>query len=176
MTRKLQALCVALSMLAAPSAMAALVEHGTFHPADTVAEKALDAILAHSREDDRVNQFLMGLPWYVPTQKDNYQDMFSRALQQDIAAQEAAVVQRDCGGTYRDGELCGLNFDPVSCSQDPAEAYAYRTLSLISGTAIIRAQALTTTALNTYYLIKDHDHWMIDGIDCGDGVRFHIPK
>lgn len=91
-----------------------------------------------------------------------------------IAAAERAEVGANCGGTYRDGEICGLDFHPITCAQDIPEAdRLYRVVS-----ALPERQVISTTwgeVVASYRMVLDGNMWKLDGIACHPSPRFNMP-
>jgi hypothetical protein len=48
------------------------------------------------------------------------------------------AVNNKCNGIYIDGNLCGIEYDPLICAQDDNNGvYLYKTVSATTDTAII---------------------------------------
>lgn len=147
----------------------------SFHAPVTPAEKVLDTILARANQDDNLFEFILKRPWYDPAKGSGYENMFSRTLLDEWARAEASMVKESCDGVYREGEICGIDYDPISCSQDPPDAYTYRTKIASNQRVVIASMApYSATGAVNYVFVKTNGKWKLDGVDCGDGVKFNI--
>ena len=81
----------------------------------TEAEKALD---------DKANDNL-------------FHGLFTQRLRGSWESAERAAVRQICYDSYVDGESCGTNIHPITCSQDSADEYYYHTANSASGGATI---------------------------------------
>jgi hypothetical protein len=84
------------------------------------------------------------------------------------------LVQQSCGGRYT-GEVCGLDFSPVTCAQDINDTYLYRTEFNCGHVADISYvwSSDDTSPTATYVLLEAGGSWKIDGIKCL-GYAWHI--
>lgn len=150
------------------SADAAETALAGFHAPQTEAERTLNEILmATGRDDDALDNLLdgRGKPGFHPTV--DYRRFLTEALLRAIRDAEAALVKRDCGGTYRDGDICGLDYDPLTCAQDSNPRYLYRTETQNAGTArIAYAWPGQPAIAATYRLVLRDGQWKLDGIKC----------
>ena len=143
-----------------------------FHAPQTEAERALDAILKSAGKDAAELDNLLegrGKPGFRPTV--DYRRVLTDALLRAIRDAEAALVKRDCDGAYRDGDICGLDYDPLVCAQDTAARYLYRTDAQQADTARISyAWPDQSKLAATYQLVRTGGRWKLDGIRCGADV------
>lgn len=100
---------------------------------------------------------------------------FSDGFLKAVAAVERRLVSQDCGGTYLQGEMCGLGYDPLNCAQDtPRDGYKFKTDSIEARRAVISmgwdAQG---PAIATYRLVLVGGKWRIDALRCVDGDTFN---
>jgi hypothetical protein len=163
----------ALLVLAAiGSAAAAESSLAGFHAPQTEAERALDTILMATGRDDTALDNLLGgrgKAGFRPT--IDYRRFVTDALLRAIRDAEAALVKRDCGGAYREGEICGLDYDPLTCAQDSNPRYLYRTETQHAGTArIAYAWPGQPAVAATYRLVLRDGRWKLDGIKCNADV------
>jgi hypothetical protein len=150
-----------------------------FHPAKTEAEKKLDAVIRESEKDERMTEVLLGKDSRPSDGTPTYTAYFTPALRISIDQTQKELVKKDCGGQpeAEDDVICGIDSNPVSCTQDSDEKpYIYDTLSNDGKTAAIvyRWQDQTVPQdTATYRLVNVNNTWLIDGIDCGD-VKFNV--
>lgn len=154
---------------AAPSLAWAI---GAFHPAQTPSELALDKILhlADADQDQLAN--LLHRPGRDG--KVDYTRIMTPALIAALVNEEKKMVQKDCGGKYREGELCGFDYSPITCAQDLAPFYLYHTVLDLNDRVIIEYEwPKQTSRAAVYTLVKRGNGWLIDGITCAGGAAFH---
>jgi hypothetical protein len=145
-----------------------------FHPPQSEAERALDAILRRVDADpDPMASILAhrGRPTV------DYTAMLTPPLIAAIGRAERELVRRNCGGRYREGEICGLDFVAVTCAQDSNESYLYHTGLARPDEAVIAyrwpGQGHGTAA--TYRLLRRDGAWRIDAIRCGGDLPSFNP-
>lgn len=134
------------------------------HPASTSAELALDRVLKTADADHEIldNLFHRYPDAPVPAGKRvNYAHLLTPAFLSSLKHQERALVQHDCGGTYRDGEICGMDYNPITCAQDVLSSFTYNTLHESGSSATIAAQG------QTYHMVRVNGAWKLDGVECG---------
>lgn len=150
----------------------------TIHPPASTAERALDGILKHADYDSNQLDNLFGgrgQKNYRPTA--DYSKILTPPLLTAITAKQKALVQKDCGGQYRKGDICGMDSSPITCAQDTSDSYLYRTLSGGEDRAEIAYYwPGTDKPVATYRLIRETETWKIDGIRCTDGDSFNFNK
>jgi hypothetical protein len=160
-----------LALLLACSAQAA----EGFHDVETEAERALDAILKRVDHDHQALDNLLGGRGPGFRRTVDYRTMITPPALAAIAAHEKEVVKRTCGGRYRDGEICGLDYVPVTCAQDSNPVYFYRTLSASADRAeIAQKWPYSKEPGATYRLVRDGGGWKIDGIRCTGADAFNM--
>lgn len=151
-----------------------------FHPPASEAERALDAILQRAGADpDPLSNLLEGRGRRGFRPSVDYAAVLTPALLASMRSTERALLRRNCGGQYRQGEICGLDFVPLTCAQDSAESYLYRTQVARPGEAVIayRWPGENRTPVATYRLIHQGGAWRIDGIRCSEGMPgFNLPS
>ncbi len=161
----------------AASLSPAHAEPAPLHPAMTGAERALDRLLHRVDADPRALSNLVGRRGRATV---DYRPWLTPALRTALAQAERAAVQRNCGGRYRSGEICGLDFVPVGCAQDNPPAYVFRTVEETAGSARIDS-AWIDSAWNTgpgdpvaaYTMVRRQGGWQLDGVACAGGSRFN---
>lgn len=92
-----------------------------------------------------------------------------------VADVERRLVKKTCGGVY-DGEICGLDFNPVTCAQDYSEdGYVYRTEDTGHGAAVVSLKwPRLSGVVATYRMIRSDNHWIMDGVECGPNTKFNM--
>ncbi|MGI4811194.1 MAG: hypothetical protein ACRYF2_24200, partial [Janthinobacterium lividum] len=114
--------------------------------------------------------------------KTDYRTMLTTALLEAITLAERQAVRRTCGGRYRAGEVCGLDFMPITCAQDSGSTYLYRTDKATPVTVLTARRwpgtANPTAADGFYRLVRQRGNWLLDGIRCASGTDFNmaVPK
>lgn len=146
-----------------------------FHEPTSEPERALDAILKRVDHDPDVMENLVGGRGPGFRRTVDYRTMLTAPVLAAIAAREREAVKRDCGGRYKEGELCGLDYVPVTCAQDSTPLYYYRTDSESADKAQIAYHApYAHSPQATYRLVKQDGTWKIDGIRCAEGDAFNM--
>lgn len=167
--------CVAgLAIAIAAAATPGLAEEG-FHPARTAPEIALNRILRRADADHVLLDNLFKRYGPVPrARRVDYSAFLTPELLAALASTEAKMVKENCGGQYRDGEICGLDYSPITCAQDYAKPYSYRTESSGPGRAAIAYRWPHRHDIAARYDLKiDAGVWKIDNISCGADGNFH---
>lgn len=168
-----QALCLTLGLWllaglltawAAPRAS----EPGEFHRAATPAETALDRVLRLSEKDPNLVEFLLATPLYKAKADKGYARYFTARLRADLAAMERASVTENCQGKYLEGELCGLDYNPLTCAQDLSDkAYLYRTSSSDDARAVIDYKwPGEKQPAARFVLVREDGQWKVDAVTC----------
>jgi hypothetical protein len=171
-----------------PAACAAekSIDQPQFQPPQTEAEKALDAILTRAKTDYDMTFYALNEPHYdpllgspharlVPPEDKGYSRLFTKPLVNAWRELEKSLVQQSCGGKYIGGELCGLDYNPILCTQDDSDTFHYHTVNSDKNMAIIEySPPETEYLLATYRMIKDQQGWKIDGVACRDSDKFNM--
>lgn len=148
-----------------------------FHAPASEPEKALAALLkwethlTGSQSDDNFF-YLTGRPGQPVKQPAIFATKYTDALVQAVRAAEKKMVQQECGGTYSDGEICGLDFDPVACAQDElGKGLQYATLAADDRSAKIALRLAGSKDIHALYAVKKEEKgWRLDGVSCGEGT------
>ncbi|MBI4383274.1 MAG: sel1 repeat family protein [Nitrospinae bacterium] len=145
--------------------------------ARTPAEKALDHILRRVEKDGNITQYVLGTPYYDAEKDTGYARLFTKTFLRAAAKKEADAVKRSCDGKYT-GEICGLDFNPITCAQDYSESgYLHRTMEDDGSKAIISSLGVDfepSEVKTSYRLIKVGENWKLDGVHCGGGGEFNM--
>jgi hypothetical protein len=163
-------LLVALLLFYVPACCA----DGAFHAPDSDAEKALDHILDSDRILDSGQQkspgfheFMIGADKLDKSHEDAYGAMFTKPLLAAWRLAERKAVRVNCHGHYQKGELCGIDYDMLTCAQDEADTYLYRTDVDDGHVARIAYKWLgNEPEVASYVLVKEGGQWRLDGVDC----------
>lgn len=146
-------------------------EGALFHAAETESEKWLDNVLRQPERVERTQSNAAG--------RQKSDAFFSKELQGSWRKREEGAVAKNCGGSENEGELCGLDFDPLICAQDDNDGqYLYRTESQAGGVVHIsmrwKESEDISQALALYRIVRKDKRWMIDGIKCHHGEQFNM--
>lgn len=171
---------IAISAIAAVGAAVASAEgrQASWHAPETIPELALNRILKLADSDrDQLDNLFGGRGAKNFRQTIDYTTTLTAPLRAAIRSAEDLEVKNSCGGSYTPGELCGLDFSPISCTQDYNDVYLYETTSESEYAALVSyTWPRDEQPIATYKLIKESGHWKIDGIRCGPlGIAFHMP-
>jgi len=174
--------CIAV-LVAANALAPAVAAAPVFHPAKSVPELALAKLL--KLDDDpsaAINPSIEGASGHRPPTKPApnapYLKRLTVPLATAILVAEARAVKESCGGVYKEGELCGLDADPIICGQDSPDYYLFRTLQAGPTVAIVEAAwppdaGKPPERSGAYRLKLDGSVWKIDGISCAAGDRYN---
>jgi hypothetical protein len=166
--------CCAVVVSAAPGAGS----EQPFHAARSAPEKALDEILRRSDHDDNLFEFVLKRPWFDPKKDKGYALLFTKQLLAAWAAAQAEQVRRDCQGKYVDGEVCGIDYNPIACGNATSEkGYVFRTKQANDREATISSRWAGQASRADgplYRLVKEGGNWRLDGVDCGNSAKFNM--
>jgi len=149
-----------------------------YHAASSQAERVLDRLIKLDDVDDNMFLFEVKRPDRELRKDVIYRGLFTHSLEQAWAAREAELLRKDCDGKYQDGEICGMNFSPLTCAQDYSEeGYLYRTECLDETSATITMRwPWIDRPVAAYRLLKQGKRWVLDGVAClPDGPAFNTP-
>jgi hypothetical protein len=146
-----------------------------FHPPQTAAERALDAIFhAEKISEGEMNYFILKRPGYNRRKGETYSHFFTESLLDAWAKAGKKDIDEGCGGVYK-GEICSIDFDVLTCAQDVPDAYFYRTIKTQDSKAIITYSWPEDQRDGSHYLmVKTGGGWKLDGVDCGEKYKFNI--
>lgn len=153
-----------------------------FHPPRTAAERALDRVLLLDRDDDNSWAFVLGSTWYRAGDDPGYAALYTPALLASVRDLERRLVQESCGGEYQEGEICGLDYRPITCGQDVSDTgYVYLTIRQAPREALL-TRAWPESVESTepmggpvYRMVEAGGTWKLDGIICSDRFNFPLP-
>jgi hypothetical protein len=146
-------------------------------PANPAEQALLQIIDAFDQNPDLLEPIL-GRSEQKTAETEHFARHFSPALRKALHAAESDLVQQYCGGVYRDGELCGLDYTPLTCAQDvfgSANAVLTSETNGQNQTIISYRTSGDDTVIARYRMQQMHGAWIIDGIDC-DYSTFNWPK
>lgn len=138
------------------------------HVATTDAEKQLDRIVRLSEKDQNLSEFVLGTPAYKPKADNGYAKLFTKRLRAAMAEHERAAVKENCKGRYIPGELCGLDYNPLTCAQDEAEKpYRYKTEHAASDkVVIVLARPGEKKPAVRFEMARKGGQWKLDAAHC----------
>ncbi len=99
--------------------------------------------------------------------------LFSKNLRNSWIEEEKKLVKEECGGKYIDGDLCGIDHNPLTCAQDyNEEGYLYKTLAEDDEVAIISYMWPHRPKVSaTFRMIRQKGQWIVDGVSCGSIIN-----
>lgn len=151
-----------------PSSGAAKPAAGRPHPAATEAEKALDKVLRLSEKRYGLVAAVLGRPGGGKGDAALAGQLTTARLRQDLAGQERKAVRDNCKGRYVPGEICGLDYNPLTCAQDESDApYGYRTTDATADRADIAYSwpgAAGPSA--SFIMVREGEAWKLDAVRC----------
>ena len=157
----------ALALVAMPLPSEAAARAG-FHAPKSAAEVALDKIVKTAEGDEFLLDNLLHRYPVAPKKQVDYRSMLTPPLIAAMQAEEKTLVAKDCGGKYLEGELCGMDYSPITCAQDTVAPYTYKTLDQRGTTVTIAGPSAT------YRMIQANGAWQMDGIKCETGMAFNF--
>jgi hypothetical protein len=149
---------------------------GGFHPPLTEAERVLDGMIKRAQSEEAMAKYLLRSQGTYNVLGDDYGKLYTPGLMQAWSETEASMVYSNCGGDYRTGQTCGIDYNPVTCSNFKYDEYHYRTDADADPNSAVIAYRLPEgrQIIATYYLVKRDGAWKLDGIDCGLGNDFNL--
>jgi hypothetical protein len=109
-----------------------------FHAARSPPEKALVEILLLSDRDDNLFDFVLKRPGYDAKKDKGYARLFTKGPLAAWAGAEARAVESDCQGKYIEGEICGIDYSPITCGNAISDTgYRFRTVKADEREAIL---------------------------------------
>jgi len=154
------------------------INNHQYHPPTSPSELVLDSLLAKSRDIGEESAALHDYITKAPDANQEYDKEFdtliTSQLRNSIARMQIDEVKKNCNGKYIEGELCGLDVDPITCSQDSPVKYVYRSKSISPHEVVIhvRADYNGKEDMASYRLAWRDPVWKVDGIRCGGGSYF----
>lgn len=137
---------------------------------------ALDAILKLSDREPESGWVAIAAPWRDRSKDEVFKPIFSPRLLAAWRKAEQNAVKENCNGVYIDGEMCGIDIHPITCSQDSHETYVYQTLSSSVTKAVIEYRwPEHPKAIATYRLVREERIWVLDGVSCSGYLKFNMP-
>jgi hypothetical protein len=137
----------------------------------TPAEMALDKVLKTADRDEEVLDNLLHRYPVAAAKRIDYRQWLTPKLIASLQAEEKKLVAQDCGGKYREGDICGIDYNPLTCAQDTVRPLSYKTVQQSADTAVIAVTGAT------YRMAHTSAGWQLDGVKCGGGVevKFNFP-
>jgi len=150
-----------------------------FHYPSTSAEQFLDLIITlASSTRGHLADYVMNVPWRDIRYDPHYARLVTPGLREAISREEARQVKENCDGKYADdGDICGLDYDPITCAQDLSEeGYLFRTEKSGRDKAVLSLRwPGIPQIVGTYRLIRTGGVWKLDGIRCDPTAAFNMP-
>ena len=148
-----------------------------FHRAATATEKALDGVVTLAERDIDLVRYALAFPAVGKIKDKGYSAVVSQALFKAIGEAEKKQVAKICGGVDRSDMVCGMDFNPITCSQEsPGKPYLYKTVTTAPDRIVIdRRWPEGGADTSRYRLVLQGGRWLVDGIRCGDGTKFNMP-
>lgn len=131
---------------------------------NTEAQAALGQILIATNADGEVldNLFHRFPDAPVPRAKRiDYSRWLTRHLLDALAAEQKKLVQSDCGGVYQKDEICGMESNPLTCSQDDIGKPKLIVVKQDTVSATLRDRDG-----DRYEMVRDGGVWKLDGVKC----------
>ncbi len=149
---------------------------GGFHAPQTPTENVLDQMLKQADKDGSQLDNLFHRFGPIPAgERFDYSAIISNELLTAMRNEERREVQKECGGHYQTDSICGLDFSPITCSQDTGSAYLYRTVLTTADKATVEfSWPEENFVVATYRLKRFAGVWKIDGVACYRGLRFNF--
>jgi hypothetical protein len=151
-----------------------------WHAAQTDAEQKLDLILRlidDTEQGTNIFHYIETWPHTKPDAPLQHADFFTKDLVYAWSRLEKETADQECNGRYLDGEICGLNFNPLTGEQDVPEAYFYHTAESGPDYAIVQTLwdsdlvdliktplPLATFSTLAYRMVLHNGVWLIDGV------------
>jgi hypothetical protein len=167
-----------LAMAATAAIVAETSSHESFHAAQSAPEKTLDEIIRRSNNDQNMLDYALKRPWYDAKKNTGYSRLFTKGFLAALAGVESALVKQDCKGHYVEGEICGIDYNPITCGQDSngnqhlyqtdGESNEAVTISYLWAANDSRADS------PLFRLVKDREAWKLDGVACRNGAKFNM--
>lgn len=147
-----------------------------FHDPRTAPEKALARILDLDEKHYALFMKLTsGSPDYTPSIAKEYSGLFTTELLHAMETKQKSMVEDQCGGKYIEGEICGLDYSPISCTQDNGWPRVFRTEQESPRETIVSYTMPESYFPGpSYRLINNEGVWKLDGIDCGRAGLFNL--
>lgn len=134
-------------------------------------QKKLDKILNISWSDGNLIRFLLHREGHAKSEK--YDKLFTAKLLKTLAYDEKIVVRENCDNQYFPGERCGLDFNPLICSDKTYIVTNVQVIKENNHEAIYRYES-NGRVVATYKMIKRHDEWLLDGVGCPTGKSYNF--
>jgi hypothetical protein len=149
-----------------------------FHKAQTAQEKTLESLFHQAEEKSGFIFSVLRREPLTDEEKDRANNLFTDKLVEAWRDKEKNEVKRTCSGHSVEGEICGLDYDPLLCAQDDNDGlFLFQTEREDSDQVIISMRwndNAPSSSLGSYRLIKEDNKWKLDGVACANGGRFNM--
>ena len=141
---------------------------GRPHPAATEGEKALDKLLRLSEKRYGLVAAVLGRPGGGKGDAALARELTTARLRRDLTELERKAVRDNCKGRYIPGELCGLDYNPLTCAQDESDApYSYRTTVASADRAdIVYSWPGAANPSASFVMVREGEAWKLDAVRC----------
>jgi hypothetical protein len=167
---------VLLAVLCASWAWPAHAEDAKYHRPQTEAERVLDKIFTLENDSDDLFDFILSSGKDDSVKYPGYSQLFTKALLKTWRTRKKEWQL--CNDTPT-GEACGLDYSPITCGQDRPDRFLFHTIKSDTGSVSIVAvgerETVDVRHLRYYNLLKQKDHWKLDGVQCGGFYNFNMP-
>lgn len=151
-----------------------------FHAPQGDAEQALDAIL----KNDAIAAISSKTAYTDPMPDSHpavltFNAVMTQGLFDAIQQEERRLIDLNCDGNALGDEICGFDYNPITCTQDNEPHYTYRTLAMDGNiTRIEYRWPKLGTIVAEYRMQRESGVWKIDGVKCAgpNGNRLHWPQ
>jgi hypothetical protein len=135
----------------------------------TPAEMALDKVLKTADRDEMILDNILHRFPVAAAKRIDYRPWLTAKLIASLQAEEKKLVAQDCGGKYREGDICGIDYNPLTCAQDNVQPLSYKTVRQDADAAVIAVTGAT------YRMAHTSAGWQLDGVKCAGEVKFNFP-
>lgn len=160
-----KSICLTLSLAYCVVAFAADIEQS---------QQKLNTILKISWSEGEFIRFLLHKEGHS-NKNNKYNDLFSQKLLNTLARDEKQTVRENCGDEYHPEEVCGLDFNPLTCSNAP---YLVTNINALKqGDVFAIYEYVSNGKIKaTYRMHNKNGRWLLDGIECPDGKNYNFKR
>jgi hypothetical protein len=150
------------------------VDSNEFHIASSDAEIKINSIIRISEIDYDFTEYLL-----KNTGNKIKSNKFSQLVRKDLVTylrnKEKKLVKNDCGGKYLEGEICGIDINPITCTQDNSEyPYYYKSVKVKDGYIIHYRWKEFDDIVASYHMVYLNKKWILSGLNCKEYLKYNI--